>query len=329
MEFLRILATRLVWVAIALLIAFGSAGAVAAMNQPPGTAGRPELTWAGDTEMTAALDAAVVDLGELSDRVDELGTTARLALSAVAAGDVERLQATVTEGTTTLGAVQRLAVELEASLAGVPYAGGDWALHVSPAVHRRYELLAGTSGVTAGLGDDWAAFTGRSLAASRLTSLLASHDDQTAAAARLGSQGRYRDALAQLDRSDATVKEARSLRDDLAPTTDVSTLDAWLDRNAEYDAALRELYQALIKSEARVNDAVRKAFDREQQARSQLPGDTRGLVVIMSDIAQGGLNQAVIAIEEARGTLSEALDAQQQLLDAPDATGSPAATPSG
>jgi hypothetical protein len=35
--------------------------------------------------------------------------------------------------------------------------------------------------------------------------------------------------------------------------------------------------------------------------------------VIMSEIAQGGLNQAVIAIEEARGTLSDALAVQQRL----------------
>ena len=64
------------------------------------------------------------------------------------------------------------------------------------------------------------------------------------------------------------------------------------------------LYKALIKSGARVNAEVRKAIDAEQQARAQLPGDTRALVVIMSDIAQGGLNQAVIAIEEARGSLA-------------------------
>jgi hypothetical protein len=325
--FLWSLAVRVAWVAVALLIAFGSAGMVAAMNQPPGTAGRPELTWAGDAEMTTALDAAVVDLGELSDQVDQLGTTARHALSAVVAGDVEQLQATVTEGTATLGTVERLAADLDASLAGVPYAGGDWALYVSPAVHRRYELLAGTSGLTVGLGDDWAAFTGRSLAAARLTALLTQHDEQTAAAARLGSEGRYRDAIGKLDASDKAIAEARGLRDDLASTTDVSTLTSWLDRNAEYDGALRELYDALVKSEARVNDAVRKAFDREQQARSQLPGDTRGLVVIMSDVAQGGLNQAVIAIEKARGALSEALDAQQQLLETPDGTGSPEATP--
>ena len=37
----------------------------------------------------------------------------------------------------------------------------------------------------------------------------------------------------------------------------------------------------------------------------------------MSDIAQGGLNQAVISIEQARGALNEALDTQQQLQDTP------------
>ncbi len=329
MWILRRLAVRVAWVAIALLIAFGSAGVVAAMNQPPGSAGREELTWAGDAAITAALDAAVIDLGKLSDRVDELGTTARHALSEVVAGDVDQLQQAVTEGTATLGAVQRLAAELEASLAGVPHTGPDWALHVSPLAHRRYELLAGTSGLTTGLGDDWAAFTGRSLAAAHLGRLLARHDEETAKAARFGSAGRYREALAQLDASDATIAEARGLRDDLSASTDVTTLTAWLDRNAEYDAALRQLYGALVKSEARVNDAVRKAFDREQQARAGLPGDTRGLVVIMSDVAQGGLNQAVIAIEEARGALAEALDAQQQLLDRPDSTGAPEATPPG
>ena len=35
--------------------------------------------------------------------------------------------------------------------------------------------------------------------------------------------------------------------------------------------------------------------------------------MIMSDIAQGGLNQAVISIEEARGSLAGALDVQREL----------------
>jgi sirohydrochlorin ferrochelatase len=193
--------------------------------------------------------------------------------------------------------------------------GEDWALHVSAESRYRFDELAATAGVTKGVGDEWAALTGRSIDATRVSALLTKHDEQTAAAAKLGSEGKYKDAIAQLDASDATIADARALADRLAATTDVSTLRAWIDRNADYDVALRVLYTALIESKARVNAEVRKAFDLEQQARAQLPGDTRAMVVIMSDIAQGGLNQAVIAIEEARGSLADALDIQQQLRD--------------
>ena len=93
----------------------------------------------------------------------------------------------------------------------------------------------------------------------------------------------------------------------------MSTLTAWIDRNAAYDTALRRLYDALLSSKGRVTDKVRAGFDGEQAARHQLPPDTRGLVVIMSDIAEGGLNQAVISIEEARGAIGSALDLQHQM----------------
>lgn len=308
-------AIRLAWILVALLISFGTAGFLATMSQPPGTAGRPELTWNGDAAMEPALDAATDDLRSLSDEVDALGATARQALSQVVGGDVDPLGQAIADGTLQLARVQALADSLGASLADVPHTGVDWELYVSAGLHRRYEQLAGTSSLATGLEDDWASFTGRSLAATRLTTLLTRHDEETAAAARLGSDGRYRDALAQLDRSDATIAESLQLRDDLAGTTEISTLSAWLERNAAYDAALRNLYEALIKSDARITDPVRKAFDREQQARAQLPGDTRGLVVILSDVAQGGLNQAVIAIEEARGLLATALEVQEQLRD--------------
>ena len=42
--------------------------------------------------------------------------------------------------------------------------------------------------------------------------------------------------------------------------------------------------------------------------------------MIMSDIARGGLNQAVISIEQARGALSAALDLQHQLQQAAGAS---------
>jgi hypothetical protein len=315
---LRILGTvaiRIAWVALALLIAFGSAGIVATMNHAPGTAARPELTAAGDAEMEPALDAATGDLETLATALDTLGATARVSLTQVVAGDIEALRRTLLDGTRGVAEVQGLTTELEQSLAAVPYTGEDWALHVSADLRHRFDELASTTGVTAGVGADWSSLTERSIDAARLTTFLTSHDEQTAAAAKLGSEGKYKDALAQLDVSDATIAESRSLADRLAASTDVSTLRAWIDRNANYDVALRALYEALAKSGARVNAEVRTAFDQEQLARAQLPGDTRALVVIMSDIAQGGLNQAVIAIEEARGSLAQALEVQQRLRD--------------
>jgi hypothetical protein len=310
---LRTVATRIAWVILALLIALGSAGIVATMSPMPATAARPELTWAGDAEMQPALDAATKQLEALSAEVDALGATARVALSQVVAGDGEGLRTTISTGSRRVAEVQGLSSDLERSLAAVPHTGEDWALHVSAAIRHRFDELASTAGVTKGVGDDWTALTGRSIDATQVSALLTSHDEQTAAAAKLGSEGKFKGALAQLDASDATIAESRALADRLAATTDVSTLKAWIDRNAQYDAALRVLYEALVKSGARVNEDVRKALDLEQQARAQLPGDTRALVVIMSDIARGGLNQAVIAIEEARGSLSQALEVQRQL----------------
>jgi hypothetical protein len=77
----------------------------------------------------------------------------------------------------------------------------------------------------------------------------------------------------------------------------------WLDLNAAYDAAVRRLYQALVDSKGKVNAEVRKAFDGEVAARKRLPPDTKGLVIILAEIGRGGLNQAVISIEQARAEL--------------------------
>ena len=154
-------------------------------------------------------------------------------------------------------------------------------------------------------------FSGRALDATNLFALLGRHDQETAAAAKQGAVGKYRTALDLLDVSDATIAETRAVRDRLAATTDVSTLTTWIDRNAAYDAALRALYTALQESGGEPNKAVTTAFEEEQEAREQLPVDLRPLVVIMADVAQGGLNQAVISIEETRGEIAAALEVQR------------------
>ena len=310
---LRKLLNRLAWLAVAALIAFGSAGVVAAMQHQPGSTDRAELTYAGDLAAGPALDAATLELQALADEVDALGSIARQTLAAVVAGDLDAQQALIDKGTAQLAAVDRQAGAYRAAVAAIPGMDTAGEPTVSESLRRRYEELGTVTGLTAGLEAEWTAFTGRATDAAILTGLLTRHDEQTAAAAREGSAAHYAEALALLDTSDATIAEARALADRLGKAADVATLVTWLDRNATYDASLRNLYKSLVDAKGRVTDKVRAAFAAEKEARSLLPGDTRGLVVIMAEVAQGGLNQAVIAIEEARGTLAAALEVQAEL----------------
>jgi len=75
-----------------------------------------------------------------------------------------------------------------------------------------------------------------------------------------------------------------------------------------------------------VTTAVRNAVKAEKAARSQLPPDPRALIVIMADIGRGGMNQAVIGIEEARATLATAIDNAESSpspSDSPNASDAP------
>jgi hypothetical protein len=144
-------------------------------------------------------------------------------------------------------------------------------------------------------------------AAARLSSLLAAHDEAVLAAAEQGRDAEYEQALTILGDADTAIADARRLRNNLARTVDVTTLDEWLERSARYDVALRQLYAALVESDGRITDAVREAMTAEGRAKDRLPPDTRGLVVIMAEIGRGGMNGAVVAIEQARGQLTAAL----------------------
>ncbi|MEO5965403.1 MAG: hypothetical protein ABIR11_08060, partial [Candidatus Limnocylindrales bacterium] len=223
------------------------------------------------------------------------------------------VNALVSTGTLQLASVSREAATLRSMVDAVPGVGDGSELRVSPSIQGRFDELTKTPTMTKDLEASWALFTGRALDATNLNALLARHDQETGAAAKQGSVGKYKTASDLLDVSDATIAETRAVRDRLANTTDVSTLTTWVDRNAAYDTALRALYDSLQKANGKVTDAVRAAFAGEQEARANLPVDTKPLIVIMADVAQGGLNQAVIAIEQTRGDLATAIDIQRGL----------------
>ncbi len=295
------------WLAAAVLISLGVAGLVAMANPSPATTARPELTWAGDQALRPELEAATDDLATIAADVEELGLQGRAALAFLVATDLDGLTIAVERGSSLLDGIVDQTAAVRRDLAAMPGIGPQAALVLSPASVERHARIGSALESTDELPAAWARLTSGSVAAIRLTNLLVEHDQATASAALRGGGADYEAALAQLDDSDRILAEARLLRDQLANTVDVSVLDQWLDRNAAYDAVLRDLYAALDASGGRVTADVRAAVAAEQAAREQLPPDTRGLTVILAEIARGGLNQAVIAVETARGELAAVL----------------------
>lgn len=308
MNAVRSLLAALAWLVAVLAIALGAAGLVTAMDAPPAGRERPEFTVRGDAIVDPALDVIESELATLSADVDALGTQARGALASLVGSDMATVDGAITAGDGLMVQVTLRVATIRQALAEVPLIGTPQARYqVSSAVRDRYDRLRAAVAEVDGLDGAWARLTTGSVAASRLSTLLAAHDQAVLSAAGLGRDAKYQEAVKTLDDADAAIGDSRRLRDVLAKTVDVVVLDQWLDRNAGYDVALRGLYQALDDVGGRVTQAVRKAIDAERAAKERLPADSRGLILIMGEIGRGGMNGAVIAIEQARGRLADAL----------------------
>lgn len=309
-ELARRIGMAFIWLVLVAAISLGAAGIVSGMDHPPATGARAELTFARDVEVTGRLDAVTDDLHALADEVAALGVQARGALAALNGTDLETSEAAIAEGDRILDAMLEHTRLLRLELADVPYvARTDTAMLLAPATVARHAALARALDATDGLQDAWSRLTIGSISAIRLSTLLARHDHEVAAAAALGRDARYDDAIDGLAQAGATLAEAERMRDELSNTVDVTVLNEWLSRNAAYDEALAALYRAYARVGTTVTQELRDAIAAEAEARRNLPGDTRGLVVIMAELGRGGMNGAVVAIEQARGRLTAAIQA--------------------
>ena len=294
---------------LAIGYAFGGAGILALAAHPPGTPARAELTWAGDERLRPGLNAAASDLAHIAAETDELGVLARGALALVATADASTLATTIEQGTADAASIGRASITLRQTLESMPGdAPTDTLLHSQATLERRAAILRALE-LTGHLDTDWARLRSGALVALRLVDLLQAHDAQVAVAAAAGRDQKYLEAIGAIRSATSILDAATLLRDQIANAADVTTLDEWLRRNHRYDVALTGLYKALLASLGQVTEDVRSAYREEKAARAELPPDTRALVVIIADVARGGLNQAVIAIEQARGQLSLALGA--------------------
>jgi hypothetical protein len=296
------------WLLIVAVIAIGAAGLVAAMAHQPGTPSRAELTLDGDQAVAPKLATIQAELVDLSTDVKRLGELGRGALGALVAVDPATLDAAVADGQSLARAIEDRSGAIREQIALLPDTGPTEELSWSPETRAQRDVALQATATTAGLESLWTRLAFGAVTANRLTTLLVDHDKIAGGAAALGRKTNYAAGLKELTKADKIIADARALRDALKNTVDVSTLTQWLDRNAEYDAALRRLFQAVIDSKGKVTTELRAAALAERKAHDLLPANTSGLVIILAEIGRGGLNQAVIGIEEARGQLQAAVD---------------------
>ena len=299
----------LIWLAAALAIALGAAGIVAGMDTPAADGSdRTGRTRQGDAVVDRHLDAIEVELRDLSAAIGFLNGQARAVMASLSSNDAAAADAATALGTGLVADIQTRIDRIQDALTAVPIVGTQSAEYeLTPATGERYAAYVGGLASTRGIAESWTRLTVGSLSATRMSALLAAHDEAVVDAAAQGRRGAYDRALGHLDDADAAIADARTLRDRLAATVDVTTLDEWLDRSAAYDVALRALYVAVDRANGQVTRAVREAMDKEAAAKARLPPDTRSLVLIMSEIGQGGMNAAAIEIEQAHADLDEAL----------------------
>lgn len=287
-----------------MLVALGAGGVAGAADRPPGDDSRPELTARADRAVGERLDTLRDDVDAIDEDVTLLSREGRTALIELSERDVDGLVDRLEAGNDIVDRISTSVAEVRRVLRTLPYA--PTSPRLGERTRERIESFQRLVDATAPLRDAWTVVAARSAPAVQLVGLLQEHDVHTVNAARLGTQERYADALTELRQSLGALVEADVVRDALAQSSDMDTLDQWLARSRTYDEALVELYTILVESDGAFTDEARAAFEDVEAAQELLPPDTRGLVVIMAEIAQGGLNQSVIEIEAARGSVAEA-----------------------
>ena len=299
------------WTLLAAAVALGGAGLVSQLAHVPGGPQRQELTWAADESLTTRLDAAAASLRDIAANVDRMADAAKAALGSVALVDPTQLQSNIQRGNGAAVLIEQATADLRNSLAGLPGDGPDAAFTFSnPTLVRRAQILAALDAALS-LAKNWNDVTARSLDAARTAGLLNTHNQQIFDATRLVTGQKvpaYADAVAKIETAKITLSDIASLRDRIVSASDVNVLDAWLKVNATFDDALENLYKRLVASHGKNTIEVQAAYRDEQNAFNNLPKNNSAIVVILAQIAQGGLNQAVLAINDAQGRIEAALN---------------------
>lgn len=296
------------WVAVTAIIALGAAGLVAGASLPPTAASRPELTARGDAAMAPGLAALHAGLTTLQGQLGALeGTGERVLvdLTALTSDAVVQAQisADLTEGDQQLLAIGSETQSLQTTYAQLPFdASSD---RVSERTKGRLAAIREALDLVSTATADWQAVSTHATVAARLLTLMQQHVAAAIQAVELASdkdankQPKQPDlvgALAALDQAAAILAQAKTIRDQLAPTTDMSTYDQWVALHQAYEAALGRYLRAYqAKTDVRI---LQPLYAQQKAAAANLPTTTAALVAILSDLEATGLTDGVARLHD-------------------------------
>lgn len=296
-----------VWTVLFATFAAGGAGVLGESFHAPGSPARAELTYTGDAALDGRLDPATAQLQAISRNVDQLAADAKTALEEVASSDPTRLRNALADGGQAATAIATETRDLKEALAGLPGDGPGAVLQYSNAtLVRRAAIIAALDAATS-VASLWQTVTGGAANAAHLISLIDQHDQTVLAAAAQGRAAEYRAGATTLSTALETIASVQQLRTTLITGSGDTVLDQWILRTSNYDKALQALYNALDQSGGVVTLDVQAKRRDEQAAFAQLPPDRRTIVVIVSEVARGGLTEAILAIDEAHARIDDAL----------------------
>ncbi|HYL40709.1 MAG TPA: hypothetical protein VET90_05310 [Candidatus Binatus sp.] len=295
--------------AVAVALAFGEAGLVGQLTHPPGDARRQELTWAADQSLGGNLDSISNQLVAVETSMDALAGDAKDALVAVGSGDATGLQAALARGAQRAASIDGTVAQLRATLDGLPGSKpADATVYSNAMLARRVGIQTALAAVGT-LSGEWSRVTARSSDASALTVAIRSHNSTLASAANAGVKAQYPEAIQLCNQALGILQQISRLRSEAVQSDQATVLDDWIGRHVAYDKALLALYEALRASGGVRNNDVDAAYRAQAIALAQLPADNREVIVIIAQVAEGGLNDAVLAIEYARGEIDAAVSA--------------------
>ncbi|HUG29653.1 MAG TPA: hypothetical protein VMQ65_03945 [Candidatus Limnocylindria bacterium] len=297
----------LAWAAVLAVVAASAAGVVDLVWHAPGSPARAELTHPGDAALGVTLDVATAELELIAADMASLAQEAKTALGEVASSDPTRLREALQRGADAAASIDTATGDLRESLIGLPGDGPTAAIEYSNATLVRRAAILAAIDAAAGLTGRWQQVSGRAADAALLTELIGLHDLTVLNAASKGRANEFAEAVEILDGTLLKIEDIQLLRVRLIASSEKTVLDEWIERNTNFDRALRRLYAALDRSGGEVTLAVQSANRDVELAFDQLPPDRRTILVIISEVARGGLTQAVLAIEEASAHVDEAL----------------------